>query len=84
MGRPADTSEDAYRRQIEIWRGMTGSQKVALGWQWSRHVRATLEAGIRSRHPDYTDDEVRLAAIRRELGDRLFAQAYPESPLLDP
>ncbi|NQT88381.1 hypothetical protein HQ560_16565 [bacterium] len=82
MIKPADTTDEALLRQLEIWRNMSGSDKIALSWEWSRQIRATLEAGIRSRHPDYSDDDVRLTAIRRELGDDLFRQAYPDSPLL--
>ena len=63
---------------------MSGAEKVTLGWRLSRRVRATLEAGIRARHPEYNDEGVRLAAIRRELGDDLFRLAYPDEPLLDP
>ena len=82
--RPLDTTEEAWRVQIEIWRRMSGSEKVALAWRCSHFVRALLESGIRARHADYSASEVRLAAIRRELGDDLFTQAYPGKPLLRP
>ena len=32
---------------------------------------------MRSRHPDYRDEEVRLASIRLTLGEKLFGEAYP-------
>lgn len=40
--------------------------------------------GIAERHPDYYEDQVRLALIRAELGDALFTAAYPGEPLLSP
>jgi hypothetical protein len=38
-------------------------------------------AGVRFRHPEYTQAEARWATIRRLLGDGLFAAAYPDAPL---
>jgi len=84
MCRPADTSEEAERLQLEIWRAMSADQKLRLVFEWSDLARATFEAGIRERHPDYTADEVRMARIRHELGDELFQRVYPGERLLQP
>jgi hypothetical protein len=43
----------------------------------SENVRRIAAAEIRRRHPEYTDDEVRLAEIRLRLGEKLFREAYP-------
>ena len=84
MSRPADTSEDAYRFQIDLWRRLSGQEKVEIARRWSRRVRDVLREGIRSRHAEYSDEEVRLAAMHRLLGGELFAEAFPGRPLLDP
>lgn len=42
----------------------------------------TARTGIRSRHPDYSDSQIRLAEIRMRLGDDLFRAAFPGRPLL--
>ena len=84
MWRPADTSEEADRRQFEIWRNMSADQKLRLAFEWTDLVRSTFEDGIRGRHPDYTADEARMARIRHELGDELFQRVYPGEPLLQP
>lgn len=84
MQRPLDTTEEADRIQFEIFGRMSVEQKLRLMSELTEAARATFEAGIRSRHPDYTDNDVRLARIRHELGDELFGKAYPREPRLDP
>lgn len=48
----------------------------------SEAIFAIAEAGIRMRHPDYSDDEVRLTGIRIRIGDDLYRAAFPTGPLL--
>lgn len=80
--KPLDTSDEAWRLLIQIWREMPGAEKVAQAWEHSRAMMDLFKGGIRSRHPAYSEEEVRLAAARRTLGDDLFRQAYPGKPLL--
>ncbi|NQT50463.1 hypothetical protein HQ576_00345 [bacterium] len=84
MKRPFDTTEEADRIQFAIWRKMTVDEKLRRILHSSELVRTTFEAHIRSRHPDYSDWEARLARIRFELGDTLFREVYREEPLLEP
>lgn len=51
--------------------------------EMSETVRQVARDGIRMRHPDYTDEDVRLTSIRLLLGDELFAAAFPAAPRLD-
>ena len=73
-----DTSREAERLQVEIWRSMTPLQKVRLVGDATRAVRNLSLAGIRARHPEATQREcvLRLAIII--LGRRLAIEAYPE------
>lgn len=77
-----DTSTTALQRQREAFRRMTPEERVALAAEMSDEIRAITEAGIRSRHPAYTDDEVRaelaMIVIGREHGARL--RARPVAP----
>lgn len=84
MKRPLDTTEEADRMQFEIFGRMSAAEKIRLMSELTESVRATFEAGIRKRHPQYTDRHARLARIRWELGDELYRQAYPSEALLDP
>lgn len=74
---PLDTSLDIWRMQVEIFRRMTGEQRLDMAFQLSHSTRALSAAGVRHRHPEYGDREVQLAVIRMMIGEELFREAYP-------
>ncbi|MBM4036632.1 MAG: hypothetical protein FJ291_33265 [Planctomycetes bacterium] len=84
MKRPLDTTEEADRIQFEIFGRMSVDQKLRQMFASAEAVRSTFEAGIRGRHPEYTEKDARLARIRWVLGDELFRKVYPNEPLLEP
>lgn len=49
-----------------------------------KDVRAVALAGIRARHPEYSDREAWYALQRLFLGDDLFGRAWPLAPWLAP
>jgi hypothetical protein len=69
-----DTSATAVARQRDAFRRMTPEQRLALAVEMSDEIRGVTEAGIRHRHPELTDDEVRVTlaaiALRPEVGAR--------------
>ena len=71
MNRPVDTSPQAWRAQIAIWRGMTGPERMAVALEMSETARAFSEAGIRHRHPEWSDDQVQDALMDLLLGAQL-------------
>ena len=79
----SDTTDAAHRAQIEVYRRMSGSRRVEIAAQMSEDARAIAVAGIRRRHPRYTEAELRHALMRLLLGDDLFSRAWPTSPLVD-
>jgi hypothetical protein len=74
---PADTSVETARVQQEIYRRMAPQQRLRLAFQMTASTRAITAAGVRSRHPDYTERQVQLAVIRLTLGEELFRRVYP-------
>ena len=56
--KPADTSDEAYRRQLEVWREMTGAQRLAIAFDLSDFVRDCAKSRIRKNHPELTEPEV--------------------------
>ena len=82
--RPDDTEAEAHARQIEAYRRMSGSERVAVAFRLNEWARRTTQAGIRSRHPDYTEEQVRRALRRLWLGDELTRQAWPDQELVEP
>lgn len=63
---------------------MGANQRLQTALRLSDDLRRLTAAGIRRRHPDYTEGQVRWAMLRRALGDELFAEAYPNAPRIRP
>ncbi|MCB9729783.1 MAG: hypothetical protein H6744_15090 [Deltaproteobacteria bacterium] len=63
---------------------MGGPARVELALRMSEDARAITRAGIRARHPEYDESEVRFAFFRLLHGDEIFRAAWPTAPLLPP
>lgn len=77
--RPLDTSPEAERVQIEIFRNMTPERRLRAAAELTQLVRKLMADGVRTRHPDYDEESVRLAVIRLILPEKLFLAAYPHA-----
>jgi aminoglycoside phosphotransferase len=73
---PADTTLEAARVQYMAYRRMPAGQRSQYAFDLSESLRQTALAGVRMRHPEYSDEQARLAIIRLTLGDRLFREVY--------
>lgn len=62
-----DTSRGSRARQLEAVRRMTPEQRVEEAAAMSDEVDSIVEAGLRHRHPDYSDDEIRAALVAIRL-----------------
>jgi hypothetical protein len=82
--RVSDTNEAAAAVQLGVYRRMTSDQRLRAACELGMVSRQLLEAGIRTRHPEYSDADVRWATIRAWLTPALFRDAYPDGPELDP
>ncbi|HEV7282533.1 MAG TPA: hypothetical protein VGN57_20180 [Pirellulaceae bacterium] len=80
---PRDTTPEAMRVQIEIWRRMTPEQRSLLAPQLCEDVRRNAMAGIQARHPGYSEEEVRLALYElihgKEVVDRVWRKRANQS-----
>lgn len=74
MFRARDTSEAAFERQLEAYRAMTPGERLAVGAAMSHEIRVLAEAGIRGRHPTYSDAQVADALAQILLGPELAKQ----------
>jgi len=72
-----DTAPEAARVQLAALRAMSGSRRAELALEMSEAIRETARAGIRSRHPEYAEEQVHLAFLRLVLGEELFRQYWP-------
>jgi hypothetical protein len=77
--RPLDTNSDTEKIQIEIFRRMEPQKRLESAALLSETCRTLLAEGIRKRHPDYNQEQVRLAVIRCLLPEDLFLRAYPNA-----
>lgn len=75
--RLCDTSPEAERVYLEALRGLGAAGRVRVMFEWSDQIRRVMESGIRQRHPEYTEEQVRQARNRLIWGDVLFQEVYP-------
>jgi hypothetical protein len=61
---PADTTLEAARVQAGIFRGMTPERRLALACRMSDSLRGVVASGVRQRHPEYNEEQVRKAVVR--------------------
>ena len=74
-----DTTLNAEKVQIDILRRMKPEQRLQIAVNLARTTRRLLMEGVRMRHPNYSEEQVRLATIRLILKDDLFLSAYPDA-----
>ena len=61
---PFDTARDAAVKQFDILRKMDIEARAAMTFELSDNLRSILASGIRQRHPDYNDDQIKMAVMR--------------------
>lgn len=59
---------EMLRVRREVWRKMTGSQRMEKAFRLTEEMREVARAGLRARHPDATEEE-----IMRMDADRMLA-----------
>lgn len=76
-----DTAPAVAARYDAMIGGLSGARRLEIAAQLSQGVRTMAEAGLRSRHPGASEDELRcrLAALLygRDIALRLFG-AVPD------
>lgn len=79
-----DTSEDASSVQLDAYRRLGGPGRAAVVFRLNALVREVAMAGIRSRHPEYSEAQLRMALQRLMFGDELARSAFPDGELVEP
>jgi hypothetical protein len=78
----SDTSLEAERAQVELWRRMSPLEKLRAVTEISRAVQQLSLVGIRLRHPDASEKDCMLRLAVLKLGRQLASQVYPEAASL--
>jgi hypothetical protein len=79
-----DTHPAAHRVQIEAYRRMGERGRAETIFRLNELARQMAVGGIKSRHPEYDDEQVRLAYARLVLGDACVRTVWPERSLVEP
>jgi len=74
----SDTSPDAERRQIEVWRRLSTLERARIIDGASRTVRSLALAGVRARHPGASDAMLVARYAELTLGAELARRVYPD------
>jgi hypothetical protein len=77
MIQSADTSKEAAAKQLEVLRNMGPAGRLKLTMDLCDNLRNITKAGIRHRHPDYTEQQVTQAYLRLILEPELFQEVFP-------
>ncbi len=76
---PSDTTVEAARKQFEILRRLDMNARANITFQLSNNLRQTVEAGVRHRHPDYNEEQIKSEVLRLMVGERLFRQVFGDA-----
>ena len=73
-----DTTDDALREHIKGLRRLGISGRAAMTFELSDNLRQIVKDGVRHRHPDWDEAQVKRGVLRIVLGDRLFNEIPEE------
>ncbi|MBG7603724.1 MAG: hypothetical protein IZT58_03690 [Actinobacteria bacterium] len=82
-GVATDTPDAVMTGMVERWRQMSPSEKLDQVAQLNHACEQLSEAGVRSRHPDADDNEVRLRVFALRLGRELMVNVYDWDPAIE-
>ena len=71
-----DTSHEAERVQIDLFRQAAPSHKMQMVAEMNRALRVLALSGLRERHPDATPEALRRRLADLLLGAELAEQVY--------
>jgi hypothetical protein len=74
-----DTSPEAQRVLIELWREAKPARKFALVLDTTRSVQEFMLSGLRERHPDESPARVRRRFAELWLGPELARRVYGDA-----
>jgi hypothetical protein len=65
---PNDTSPDIWDMQVAVYDRLGPEGRIRAAIELSESVRSVLVAGIRSRHPGWTDEDVVHHVVATQYG----------------
>lgn len=83
LGVAGDTSSVVVAKVVEWWRGMSAGEKLDQVAELNRACERLSEAGVRARHQEAGDDEVRLRVLALRLGRDVVVEVYGWDPSVE-
>ena len=77
-----DSSTEAERLQVSLWRSMSPAKKAHAVSTLCRATQELSLAGIRHRHPHASERECLLRLAELKLGPDLIRAVYPDATTL--
>ena len=71
-----DTTKDALAVQYRVLRRLGMAGRIAMTFELSDNMRATVADGVRYRHPEWDEQAVEREVLRLMIGDELFREAF--------
>lgn len=71
-----DTTSDALAVQYRALRSIGMAGRIAMTFELSDNMRATVADGVRYRHPQWDEQAVEREVLRLMIGDDLFREAF--------
>ncbi|WP_145219744.1 hypothetical protein [Planctomycetes bacterium TBK1r] len=62
-----EAGRESLRVWRDIWRNMTGEQRIAKAFQLTEEVRQVMRAGIRSRNPEASEEHIQYLYVNQLL-----------------
>jgi hypothetical protein len=75
-----DTQDDVRALVVNRWRSMSPRERLDEVAALNRSCEQLAEAGVRSRHPRASADEVRLRVLALRLGRETMLRVYGWDP----
>jgi hypothetical protein len=59
------TPEQAFQKQIDVYRRMTGPQRLQVSFELYELAQEMVRSSVRRQHPDWDDEQVTAEVVRR-------------------
>jgi hypothetical protein len=69
-----DTTPEAHQLLVDVYRRMSGEEKMAVVARLNRMTRDLFAAGVRKRRPDATDNEITNLWMKSTLPRPLYEE----------
>ena len=74
---PVDMPHELTPEEAQRNRAMSGGERLELAFKLSDEWRDSVVANVRSRHPEYAEQQIRMATLLLMQGKEIFEMVYP-------